>query len=69
MIFIYKQVMDNKETDKQKDLVNNLNKLLNKKECQGEECRIEDPEELVHRENKKIITSDGRQLLNEYTSR
>lgn len=60
--------MNNKD-DKEKDLENKLNTVLNKKDCAGEECIIEDPQELVHRENKKIITNDGRQLLSEYTTR
>jgi hypothetical protein len=53
----------------EKDLENKLNKVLNKKECKGEECRLDEPEEIVRRENKKIITNDGRQLLSEYTTR
>ena len=61
--------MDNKDTNKEKDLANKLNTVLNSKNCKGEECKIEDPDELVHRENKKIITNDGRQLLSEYTTR
>ena len=61
--------MNNIETDKEKELTNKLNTVLNKKDCQGEECKIEDPTELVHRENKKIITNDGRQLLSEYTTK
>jgi hypothetical protein len=60
--------MDNKDTNKEKDLANKLNTVLNN-DCKGEECKIEDPDELVHRENKKIITNDGRQLLSEYTTR
>jgi hypothetical protein len=57
------------KNSKEKDLENKLNGVLNKKECEGEECVIEDQQELVHRENKKIITNDGRQLLSEYTTR
>jgi hypothetical protein len=30
---------------------------------------MNNPEEIVKRENKKIITNDGRQLLSEYTQR
>jgi len=53
----------------EKDLNNTLNNFLNQnKKCEGDECKIEDPDELVQRENKKIITNDGRQLLSEYTS-
>jgi len=47
-----------------------LNSFLNtnkNQECSGEECEIKNPEEIVKREHKKIITSDGRQLLSEYT--
>ena len=55
------------DVNKEKELENKLNKVLNIKSCEGEECTIQDPEELVHREHKKVITSDGRQLLNEYT--
>jgi hypothetical protein len=51
-----------------KDLENKLNDFLkNNKTCEGDECQINDPEELVQREHKKIITNDGRQLLSEYT--
>jgi hypothetical protein len=57
--------MDN---NKDKELQDDLNNFLNdKKNCEGEECLIKDNDELVQRENKKIITSDGRQLLSEYT--
>ena len=52
-----------------KNLVNKLNKVLKDKNCSGNECNINDPEEIVQRESKKIITNDGRQLLNEYTRR
>jgi hypothetical protein len=45
-----------------------LNKFLNTQEdCNSEECLIKNTDEIVHREHKKIITNDGRQLLNEYT--
>ena len=59
----------NDNTNKEKDLETKLNKVLNPKDCKGEECKIQDPEEIVKRENKKIITNDGRQLLSEYTTR
>ena len=61
---------DNKDNKKTKDLEDSLNEFLNvkeEKECEGEECLIKDNDELVQREHKKIITSDGRQLLSEYT--
>lgn len=54
---------------KQKELNSKLDNFLNKKQnCEDEECLIKDNQELVQRENKKIITNDGRQLLSEYTS-
>jgi|TARA_R110000803_G_scaffold44953_9_gene94962 hypothetical protein len=54
---------------KEKELNSKLNQFLNNNgDCQDEECDIKDPQELVQRENKKIITNDGRQLLSEYTS-
>ena len=58
----------NKETQ-EKNLKSKLDNFLskNKKECSGEECLINDPEELVKREHKRIVTNDGRQLLSEYT--
>lgn len=62
--------METNNSNKEKDLKkldSKLNNFLNKnKNCEGEECNINDPDELVQRENKKIITSDGRQLLSEY---
>jgi hypothetical protein len=45
--------------------LDNFNK--NNNDCQSDECLINNPEEIVKREHKKIITNDGRQLLNEYT--
>jgi len=60
--------MDNKDTNKEKDLGIKLDTVLNK-DCKGEECKIEDPDELVRIENKKIITNDGRELLSEYTTK
>lgn len=56
-----------KNTDKEKNLQSKLNKFLDKKNCETEECLIKDNDELVQREHKKIITNDGRQLLSEYT--
>jgi hypothetical protein len=61
--------MNDENKNNEKELETKLNKVLNTKDCKGEECQIQDPEELVHRENKKIITNDGRQLLSEYTTR
>ncbi len=62
-------MMDNKK-QQETELQTKLNSFLKKnksQECFGEECEIKNPEEIVKREHKKIITSDGRQLLNEYT--
>jgi len=54
---------------KEKELNSKLDNFLKKDtNCEDEECLIKDNEELVQRENKKIITNDGRQLLSEYTS-
>ena len=61
--------MNDNNTNKEKDLELKLNKVLNPKDCNGDECKIQDQEEIVKRENKKIITNDGRQLLSEYTTR
>lgn len=51
-----------------KELDKKLNNFLTdeKISCEEEECLIKNNDELVQRENKKIITNDGRQLLNEY---
>jgi len=60
--------MDNNKNNKEKDLEKNLNNFLqNTQNCEEDECLIKDNQELVQRENKKIITNDGRQLLSEYT--
>ena len=61
--------MKDRKVKNEKDLDNKLNDFLNNKNCEGEECNIQEPDELVQRENKKIITNDGRQLLSEYTRR
>jgi hypothetical protein len=58
---------DNNKKKEDKDLEKNLDKFLNNGACESDECQINDPEEIVKRENKKIITNDGRQLLSEYT--
>jgi hypothetical protein len=58
---------DNRKKEKQlQDKLNNFLKN-NDNTCDGEECLIKDPQEIVQREQKKIITNDGRQLLSEYT--
>lgn len=54
----------------EKKLTSNLDKFLNKdknNDCNSGECLVNNPEEIVKREHKKIITNDGRQLLSEYT--
>jgi len=55
------------DKNKEKELENKLNNFLKNQECEGDECEIKDPDELVQREHKKIVTQDGRQLLSEYT--
>jgi hypothetical protein len=62
-------IQDNNKEKQDKELSKKLDTVLNNKDCQGEDCVIQDPEEIVKRENKKIITNDGRQLLSEYTIR
>jgi len=60
--------MEDNNFNKEKELKNKLSKFLKDgKTCEGDECKINDPDELVQREHKKIITNDGRQLLSEYT--
>ncbi len=59
--------MENTNNNKDKELNSKLDNFLDNKNCQDEECLIKDNNELVQREHKKIITSDGRQLLSEYT--
>jgi len=60
--------MEDNNFNKEKELKNKLSKFLkDSKTCDGDECKINDPDELVQREHKKIITNDGRQLLSEYT--
>lgn len=62
--------MEDNNKNKEKQLQDKLNNFLkDKKNCEGEECLIKDPQEIVQREHKKIITNDGRQLLSEYTIR
>jgi len=63
-------IRDKNKEKVEKNIKNKLDSFLNKPTpCEGEECNINDPEEIVKRENKKIITNDGRQLLNEYTQK
>ena len=62
-------IRDNNKEKQEKDLSKKLDTVLGKKNCESEDCLIQDPEEIVKRENKKIITNDGRQLLSEYRTR
>lgn len=62
-------MIENKKNS-EKNIKSKLDSFLNKTnqvDCQGEDCLINNPEEIVKREHKKIITNDGRQLLSEYT--
>jgi CRISPR/Cas system-associated endonuclease Cas3-HD len=63
-------ITDRNKQNSEKELNSKLDSFLNKqnKECNDQDCLINNPEEIVKRENKKIITNDGRQLLNEYTN-
>lgn len=62
--------MNPKNKQSEKELNDKLQQFLkNNKDCQDEECKMKESDELVQREHKKIITSDGRQLLSEYTQR
>jgi len=61
-------MIDNRK-QQETELQARLNSFLKKnksQECFGEECEMKNPEEIVKREHKKIITNDGRQLLSEY---
>ena len=63
-------ITDKNKNNIEKNLSSKLDSFLNKPttaDCNGEECQIKDPQEIVKREHKKIITGDGRQLLSEYT--
>lgn len=62
-------MIENKKNS-EKNIKSKLDSFLNKTnqtDCQGEDCLMNNPEEIVKREHKKIITNDGRQLLSEYT--
>jgi len=56
-----------KDTKEKETLENKLDNFLNdtntQKECEGEECMINDGKEIVERVNKVYKTNDGRQLL------
>ena len=69
MIFISKEsTMENyKNSENTENLKKKLNNFLEnsdkKEECQGEECYIKQPQDVIERVEKKYITNDGRQLL------
>ena len=62
-------ITDKNKQKSEKEIKSKLDSFLsnNKQGCQDDECLMNNPEEIVKRENKKIITNDGRQLLSEYT--
>ena len=64
-------ITDRNKQKSEKEIKSKLDSFLsnNKQGSQDEECLMNNPEEIVKRENKKIITNDGRQLLSEYTQR
>lgn len=43
------------------DFIGNTNK--SEQDCQGEECYVKQPQDVIERVEKKYITNDGRQLL------
>lgn len=58
--------MDKHKKNKEEELETSLNNFLNEKdtkECEGEECLINDGKEIVERVEKIYKTTDGRQLL------
>jgi hypothetical protein len=59
--------MEDNKKQTEKELEQKLNKFINKDCGSDQECLMKQPEEIVQREHKKIITTDGRQLLSEYT--
>ena len=64
-------ITDKNKQKSEKEIKSKLDSFLSKNkkvDCHDEDCLINNPEEIVKRENKKIITNDGRQLLNEYTN-
>tara|TARA_B100000963_G_scaffold184546_1_gene160390 strand:+ start:7928 stop:8110 length:183 start_codon:yes stop_codon:yes gene_type:complete len=55
-----------KKNKEEKNLESTLNDFLNEKEtkeCEGEECLINDGKEIIERVDKIYKTTDGRQLL------
>jgi hypothetical protein len=60
--------METKKDTKEKETLRNkldnfLNDTTTQKECEGDECLINDGKEIVERVNKVYKTNDGRQLL------
>lgn len=53
----------NNNEDLKKKLENFIGDSDKKEECQGEECYIKQPQDVIERVEKKFITNDGRQLL------
>jgi len=49
--------------DLKKKLEDFIGKTDKKEECQGEECFIKQPQDVIERVEKTYITNDGRQLL------
>ena len=70
MIFINKEIImgNNKNLQNPEDLKKKLNDFIgntnkNDQDCQGEECYVKQPQDVIERVEKKYITNDGRQLL------
>lgn len=58
--------MEQNDLKNSEDLKKKLENFIgdtNKEECQGEECFIKQPQDVIERVEKKYITNDGRQLL------
>lgn len=49
--------------DLKKKLSNFIDDPNKNEECQGDECYIKQPQDVIERVEKKYITNDGRQLL------
>lgn len=49
--------------DLKKKLENFIGNTDKKEDCQGDECFIKQPQDVIERVEKKYITNDGRQLL------
>ena len=58
--------MENNKIQNPEDLKKKLEDFIGsskKEECQGEECYIKQPQDVIERVEKKYIKNDGRQLL------